>query len=291
LQDPKIQGKVVALLKRFLSRYPPSSETLLYLEHFASSDASAQSLLFLRSLVQAQLRRGGAAAAPAAVHDSVRSSRAGSFASSFASFDAPVPLTVSNLFVCLSSFSCSCFAWIAFLIPFCFKGNFWLLGRSDAVLPELPIASSTRTFFDWRSEEDPAHSALGIDVFAAPTCDRIAIVAEFKMQSGLKGARDHMQKKRPAPKAVVFDQQKPVQLSDEEFRKLLAVVTNEDACGRERHMMASKVLLKVIMDGFVMLSPAAAAKRALQAMLKLLFCCLFLFFCLNKILQDCFKRR
>ena len=175
------------------------------------------------------------------------------------------------------------FAWIASpLSSFCFKGNFWLLGRSDAVLPELPIASSTRTFFDWRSEEDPAHSALGIDVFAAPTCDRIAIVAEFKMQSGLKGARDHMQKKRPAPKAVVFDQQKPVQLSDEEFRKLLAVVTNEDACGRERHMMASKVLLKVIMDGFVMLSPAAAAKRALQAMLKLLFCFCFFSFVLTK---------
>ncbi len=36
------------------------------------------------------------------------------------------------------------------------------------------------------SDDAVSHNVLGIDVFAAPTCDRIAIVAEFKMQSGLK---------------------------------------------------------------------------------------------------------
>jgi hypothetical protein len=41
LQDPRVLLKVVSLLKRYLGRYPPSYETLLYLDHFASSLGTA----------------------------------------------------------------------------------------------------------------------------------------------------------------------------------------------------------------------------------------------------------
>ncbi len=242
-------AKVVGLLKKYLVRFPPSPETLLYLDHFPSSVAAAdgaaqQSLQFCRSLIQMHLRRGASfSLSTPLARDSARAARAGSFG---AAFDAPSPLV----------------------------GNYWLLCRSDATPPEVPPAAGISSFFDYvsaASEDVSAAATVSIDMFAAPTCDRIAIVAEFKMQSGLSGKHsEHLQKKRAVPKSVVYDQQKPLELSEQELKKLLSVVMNEDACGKEKHMMASKVLLKALLDGFVLLPPQQAAKRTLLALLRMM---------------------
>jgi hypothetical protein len=136
---------------------------------------------------------------------------------------------------------------------------------------ESPIVR--KSYFEQAEQTDDVQQhSVSINVFANPMCDRIAIVAEFKMQSGLKATRqsDHLQKKRSVPKSVVYDQQKPLELSESEMRKLLYVVMNEDACGKEKHQMGSKVLIKVLMDGFITKPIPAAAQQVLQVSLRLM---------------------
>ena len=253
-KDPRVLSKVVALLKKYLVRYPPNYETLLYLDHFPSvvaAEGAAQSLAFVRALVQQLLRRGITLQEAMSRENQSQKRNGGRRGLSGLSYDEPLPLL----------------------------SNFWVLCRvgGDAV-PELN-AGGHQAFFEAILGEgnDDLHSAsagrdvLGINVFAVPTCDRIAIVAEFKMQSGLKATSNYeqMQKKRAVPKSQPYSKQEPLVLEPREFRKLVGVVMKEDAIGRERHLMASKVLLKALMDAYIVQSPAQAARQTLQVMLRM----------------------
>lgn len=272
-KDPRVLGKVVSLLRKYLPRYPPAHDTLLYLDHLPSAsldvrgEGPSQSLMFVRSLVQRRMLDSTESISSAMSRESQRSiSRAAAFGGSF---DTPVAL-----------------------IP-----NFWMLARladqahskqpsqtgqeqSTSSTPNTPDVAKGRSYFEIASEQltesgdlfQSTADQLGIDVFANPMCDRIAVVADFKLQTGLKAARqsDHLQKKRPVPKSVPYDKQTPLKLLESEMRKLVYVVMTEDACGKERHMMATKVLIKVLMDGFVLMAPDLAAKQVLVTMFRML---------------------
>ncbi len=266
-RDGRVLGKVLALLKKHVPHLPPvGHETLLSLDHFlathetSKSEGVAQTMQFLRALVQHQLQKS------AVLHRQLKSREASRL----------LPANRSALSASLSSFG----AMGVFLDgPQPLLGNLWTLAARDQAVPELGL--HTRSFFAMINDADgtelfesTAHQ-LSINVFASPMADRIAIVADYKMQTGLKAARlqVHLNRKRAPPKGVPYDKQPPLELSDTERRKLLYVVINEDACGRERHMMATKVLIKALMDGFVTQPWETAAKAVLQNIYKMVCVC------------------